>query len=346
MRRWLPLLPLTLIAAVPSFDWGFRRGLEPLPVQGAPGPDRCGRCHAEVDDWKGSRHHSAWSNDIFQAGYILEPQAFCVNCHAPLPEQGDEIEVNHPWYLAMHPESKAPLPAKQPERKADQGIHCSVCHWREGEVLAPKRSGKAPHPVREAPEMSDPAFCKSCHEFPMPAFHGGEIRVTETPMQSTWTEWAAYAAANGKGTCQSCHMPDGKHTFKGGHDIDLLRASVQVDVAVNGEEAVFTLRSVGVGHHFPTGDLFRNLQLQVKENGEWMTLRRFGREFELTPEGTEIVKRLVQETSLVPGVPQEVPAPRGLPWRLDYHYGAPLDEVAGLVPYDRLVVTLLEGTTP
>jgi len=313
-------------------------------VANAPSPDRCGRCHTdEYRDWKESRHRSAWSNAIFQGGYILEPQAFCVNCHAPLPEQGTEIIANHPWYTAMHPDSSAPIPEKRPEPQADLGVHCAVCHWRNGEVIATQASGNAPHPVREAPEMSDPTFCKNCHEFPMPSFHGSEIRVTDTPMQSTWTEWKAYAAAGGQGTCQSCHLPEGKHSFKGAHDLELLKGSVRVGVATTPTETVFTLESVNTGHHLPTGDLFRNLQLKVLQAGKWRTVHRLGREFSLVAEGDQIVKRLTNTTSLRPGEPQEVRVQGAVEqWALDYHYGAPLDEQSGLVPYDQLVVRLLE----
>ena len=78
--------------------WGFSehhtpltlRENEPLvvPSQG------CQFCHQQqYDDWYASRHRSAWSNDVFQTGYLVEQKDFCVYCHAPLAEPAETLSA-------------------------------------------------------------------------------------------------------------------------------------------------------------------------------------------------------------------------------------------------------------
>ena len=92
-------------------------------------------------------------------------------------------------------------------------------------------------------------------------------------------------------------MPGGRHLFRGAWDVELLRRSPHVDVVdgvglgdgVDGRALV--LRSVDVGHHFPTGDLFRHLTVEVcadghindadadKNDDAWRDVFRIGRVF-------------------------------------------------------------------
>lgn len=55
-------------------------------------------------------------------------------------------------------------------------------------------------------------FCKDCHEFAMPAWDGGAMVLTDTPMQSTWSEWDDWRRAGGDRTCQGCHTRGGRRT--------------------------------------------------------------------------------------------------------------------------------------
>ena len=350
------LLLWTAWAEEPAVEWGFEdhlapltlRDTEPLVVPSA----GCGGCHAQqYADWSASRHRTAWSNDVFQTGYLVEQKDFCVYCHAPLAEQTAEVIANRAWYRAQHPRLNAAmsetlseaLPEKLPEPQAEEGVSCAVCHWREGQLVGPGNGEGAAHPVAAAPDQQASTFCAGCHEFNMPEGHGGEIRFTDVAMQSTFSEWQQWG---GQQTCQDCHMPGGRHLFRGAHDLAFLRTSVSVGVWREGESVVFCLESVATGHHLPTGDLFRHLTLEVDGGDGWHTIHRIGREHAVVAEPTtgEIAKVLISDTSLRPGVPVEVVTDDSVHrWRLRYHYASSEDEMRGLMPMDALVVTLVEG---
>ncbi len=90
-------------------------------------------------------------------------------------------------------------------------------------------------------------------------------------MQKTTREHAA-SAERGR-SCASCHMTANErgrhgHGFAASRDPALLSAALEVDASRDAEgQAVFTLASRGVGHAFPTGDLFRRLVLRVTTRG-------------------------------------------------------------------------------
>lgn len=334
---------LTVLGAVvvlAAFDWGFDGGRTPLDVgDGWPTAARCGACHpAEYTDWQTSRHRMAHSNDIYEAGFVAEPKSFCTNCHSPLPEQVAEVRANLEWYQSQSPRNRAPGAVERlPEPLADEGITCAVCHWRDGVVLATTVSGRAPHETREA-ALRDPAFCASCHQFEMPRVDADGWHTTGELMQATFDEWRAYADAGGRRVCADCHLPDGAHTFRGAHDVDRLRDAVQV----RRRGGSLRIVTAGVGHHVPTGDLFRNLTVEASIDGEWAVLHRIGRQFALVGrDDGHAEHRLVEDTALRPGVPLDVALPAGwTAWRVRYHYGSDVDEARGLVPLDALVVTL------
>ena len=211
--------------------------------------------------------------------------------------------------------------------------------------MGPDGGEGAAHPVTAAPEQRQSEFCAGCHEFFMPEGHGGTISFTDVPMQHTFSEWQAWG---GEQTCQDCHMPDGRHTFRGAHDLSYLRSSVSVDVWREDGAVVFCLESVGVGHHFPTGDLFRHLTLEVDDGSGWRTIHHIGREFDVVIDRQtgDISKQLVADTALRPGVPVEVSVPDAAQWRLRYHYASKEDEVRRLLPLDALIVVMDEGAVP
>ncbi|HEY6477107.1 MAG TPA: cytochrome c3 family protein [Polyangia bacterium] len=289
---------------------------------GAPAASQtCGDCHgAAFEGWSVSTHAAAATNPIYRAGFRAEPRQFCVDCHT---STGARVE---------------------------EGIACGSCH------VSREASGPAGGHVlalRARADLRDPAFCKDCHEFATPAFEGGVQRMTDLPMQRTYSEWLAYRAAGGGGTCQSCHMPGGDHTMRGAHDVELLRRSLAVTASADARGARLTLASIGVGHRFPTGDLFRHLTVEVRAAGDagedaWRVVDRMGRMFETRLDGATMRAYKVEtaDTALAPGSPRVValpPSPGGLDWRVRYHHGSERDEKRGLVSADALFATLAEG---
>ena len=273
----------------------------------------CAGCHpARAAQWERSGHAQSWTSPLFQAGLAVERRQFCVDCHMPSPSASD----------------------------ASRGIGCADCH-------APGE----PHGARATVALRAVDFCMRCHEFATPEWNGGEMHMTALPMQSTYSEWEAYRRTGGAGTCQSCHMPGGDHTMHGAHDVDLLRRALDVRAAVSGGIATFSLRSVNVGHRYPTGDLFRNLTLEIDDGGgPWRTIARAGRAFDTRLDETTLLAHKVEtaNTTLPPGEIRTVTVPARAPlgWRVRYHYGSEQDELLARVSYDALVVTLLEGTAP
>jgi Cytochrome c7 and related cytochrome c len=288
------------------------------------GATACGDCHgAAFESWRTSAHALAATNPIYQAGFRVEPRRFCVDCHTSAGA------------------------------RAEEGIGCASCHSaREGGSPA----GGHAVALRARADLRDPAFCRDCHEFATPAFEGGEMRTTDLPMQRTYSEWLAYRASGGEGTCQSCHMPGGDHQMRGAHDVALLRRSLAVTALADGAGTRLTLASVGVGHGFPTGDLFRHLTVEVRSLADtreeaWRVVDRMGRLFETRLDGATMQAYKVEtaDTALVPGVPRvaRLPASDGaLAWRVRYHYGSERDEKRGFVSADALFATLAAGTFP
>jgi hypothetical protein len=306
---------------------GFSAGERPLALRAPDGGSLsargCGSCHAEVyADWQTTRHRAAWDNAVFLDGLRREPLARCVHCHAPLVEQKREVG----------PLRGRPFSPSSSSSLVHEGVTCAVCHVRDGRVLTtrPVRPDAATpmHDVVIEPALKDPAFCASCHQF---GFSGSDVL-----MQGTWSEWRAFADAGGQGTCQGCHMPGGRHLFRGAWDRDLLRDSLVVDVDRGADGLALVLRSRGVGHHFPTGDLFRHLTVEVSDvdragfddDGAFVAVFRVGRTFG----GEGLDKRVVEDTSLVPGEPRRVPLPPSTRrWRVRYHYAEARHERADVV---------------
>ena len=138
-------------------------------------------------------------------------------------------------------------------------------------------------------------------------------------MQSTYSEWVAYRRAGGAETCQGCHMPQGRHVMSGAHDVELLRGALAVAVS----DGALTVTSVGVGHSFPTGDVFRHLTVEVREDGgapgAWRVVARLGRRFDTRLDGETLLARKVEtaDTSLRPGEARVVRLPAAAKsWRV------------------------------
>ncbi|MFO0739318.1 MAG: multiheme c-type cytochrome [Labilithrix sp.] len=129
------------------------------------------------------------------------------------------------------------------------GIGCTACHSadRRHASTAPDR----PHATTKE--------CRSCHDFDVPG--------TAAMLQATEREHRASPFADR--TCESCHMKRGGHRFDVTRNADFLARAIVVDDArVGGGAVVVRVASRGVGHRFPTGDLFRRLRIVVAGYGQ------------------------------------------------------------------------------
>lgn len=222
----------------------------------------CGGCHPEITaEWSESQHRSAWSDPVFLAGYAVDRQPECRECHAPLQEEPSD-----------------PPPSAVAARN---GVACRSCHARAGAIAGPV--GPRAHGGPVEPAWGQGAACDGCHEFPFPPATARRPATFDPrePMQRTMSEWASAGAAE---TCQGCHMPwrtDARgrryrsHRMLGIDDIELMTKAVRVELRASAESHAthativeLEVHADAIGHAFPTGDMFRVAELRVWPEGE------------------------------------------------------------------------------
>jgi mono/diheme cytochrome c family protein len=187
------------------------------------------------------------------ADAVDEHQA-CLRCHAPLAEQAQDLRD------ALT--AKAGVSAANVSGAAyTHGLSCAGCHVRDHRRFGPpRRDGSAPAEDDTLPHggwqasaaFEDSRFCAACHQF-QPDGYALEGKLLE----NTYEEWRASRHARENRSCQSCHMPDRRHLWRGIHDPDMVRAGLVIETtapAADGGRIEAELRIVnhGVGHAFPT----------------------------------------------------------------------------------------------
>jgi hypothetical protein len=206
----------------------------------------CVACHADIAaEWASSLHQHAWTDNVFQKAYDVEPLAFCRGCHAPESD-----------------------PAREPTAQAQAiGVGCVTCHVDNGHIHAAHPSPNALHEVIADAQMATPRVCARCHQFDFPA---SAHQISPLPMQDTAHEHASSSRA--ATSCQGCHMPivdgpDGKHrshAFAVLADPSMLKRAVLARADRSGDKLRVTLEAGDVGHAFPTGDMFRRLEVRAR----------------------------------------------------------------------------------
>jgi len=341
--RWVALGAMLLAGAAAAESpspWDFGSFLEPVRVEGA-SAQTCEPCHSEVyAAWNQSRHRRSLDNPVFLDGFAAEPHPRCIYCHAPL-----EVQAKAALRRRSALVKERTLDSVPRESLAHEGITCVTCHVRGGAVLtANPNAVDEGHPLKLEPRLADPSFCASCHEFMGHEVIDGASVLTDEKMQTTWSEWRAYRERGGPGTCQSCHMPGKSHAFRGAYDLDFLRGALALRVEPARGQLVAVLESRGVGHDFPTGDVFRHLTLWA----DGRAVARFGQTFELrTKDDGALQLRRTGNTAIAPFEPTRVVLPAGTRRvRVTYHYAEERHERRGTVPQSELVVELASVEVP
>jgi hypothetical protein len=312
---------VSIAAALASRDAGTRE------VAAMPGPGlhghadpvsenaACERCHVEIAaEWRSSLHHLSDTDPVYRRALAIEPLGFCRGCHAPEAD----------------PAGPAPAPLSR------LGTGCVTCHVPGQAVLAALTGSKgakapSPHPVQREAAFGADGACAGCHEFAFP--HRPE-RQARLLMQSTVSEHRASPLADA--SCASCHMPDAgpagrrhrSHVFTGARDAELVKRAVRVTAERRGTVARIRIEAVGVGHAFPTGDLFRRLEVSAEAIGadqqvDAEATRHLARHFAVG-KGTQI-RVLASDDRVSPGAPASVdlelgPGAKGreIVWRVAY----------------------------
>jgi len=273
-KRWL-LAAAALLAAVaavvalwpaPTPDpaqFLAQHWQRPLPPQGPPpaafsaleaslDPAACGQCHAsQYADWRGSLHSRSMTAGILWQLRLL-PQAEanqCLDCHAPLAEQKALLAREHGWTGAP----AQPPPAYVPTDLGHAGLTCAGCHVRRHQRFGPPpRPGidpaGAPHGgFTVAAAFEDSRFCAGCHQFPADGPRtAGKLR------EDTYEQWRASEFAARGVSCQSCHMPERRHLWRGVHTPEMVGAALSPALEIRDGVARARLTNSGAGHYFPT----------------------------------------------------------------------------------------------
>lgn len=211
----------------------------PVPPQGEPvrgwtglerslHPAACGVCHPrQYFDWKQTLHAKAYSLG-FRAELAYTEDASCFECHTPLAEQ-------------------RPDPAL-----AATGVNCASCHVRAHRRHAPplapfdqlrhRRTGRHGGALRDE-FLETASFCAPCHQFS----EGDASPLHGKMIMDTLREWESSPAAAKGQTCQSCHMPDRRHLWRGIHDPETVRRALAIEARGG---TIFLANSAG--HRVPT----------------------------------------------------------------------------------------------
>lgn len=280
---WLILLALIVLFLLWRFvrpmnifvvDERFERPMQVETPRGiaSVSAKECGRCHREIyREWAGSMHARAWTEPYFQVDFKYDGSLqICLNCHTPLVNQQQDLVLGFRDRDKFDP-ILAPNPAYDASLR-DEGVTCAVCHIRNGRIVGPFPTDRAPHPVEHDPEMSKGIKpCLKCHVV------SGKRWDTFYAIPPCGT--VAEIDAGGQAMdCVDCHMPavvrpaaEGmsarkgrRHLFQGGHHPERVKESLRVEHRLEKDELVVTLTNVGAAHYLPTGTPDRHLTLELK----------------------------------------------------------------------------------
>lgn len=288
MRWKKPVYAALAIVAALFLVWRFIRPLNifvvderferPLQVETPAGlaslrAADCGTCHQAIyREWSGSMHAKAWSDPYFQVDLLFDgSQQICLNCHTPLVDQQEHLVLGFRDRQKFRPILE-PNPAFDPVLR-DEGVTCAVCHVRNGMIVGPYGTDRAPHAVQADPAMTSGVKpCERCHVVP------GDRWDTFYAVPPCGTV-AEIAKSGREPDCIGCHMPairrsaaeDGpvragrRHLFMGGHVPDQVKKAVQVQYERRGKgRFTVTLTNIGASHFVPTGTPDRHLTLELR----------------------------------------------------------------------------------
>ena len=283
---------------------------------------QCGICHQDhYKEWQQSTHAHAWTDLQFQAELKKESSPFmCINCHIPLQNQQEYIIEG-----LIDGDIYQPVKKKNPKfDKAlqQEGINCASCHVRDGAIIGPTGTKKAPHKTVKDTKFLSESLCISCHNAI------AVITPTLACSFETGDEWKA-GPYYGDQTCIDCHMqaterevmkgmgnrPSRIHNFAGSgipkfdtvttnikNGLEFYPSSLQKSFGLNDSvRYMFKVKNEHAGHKVPTGDPERYFLIHFElknRSGEIVASKtdRIGEEWQWHP----AVKKL-SDNNLLPG---------------------------------------------
>ncbi len=266
-------------------------GAEGASVRDSLWPADCGSCHrAQYEDWRTSLHSRA-----MDAGVVGQLKSMdeadrrdCQRCHAPLREQLDPATSLN-----------------------GEGLVCAGCHMREGRIYGPRRrdgstlaaSAGMPHGGWTAnAAFEDARFCGACHQFDATG-----LALNGKPLENTVEEWKSSRYARDGRACQSCHMPDRRHLWRGIHDPAMTRAGITIERLPAAVEPGSRLTSgwrivnSGTGHFFPTYVTPRIVATIRQETGSGKALDGTEVRYVIAREVSADLAEELSDTRIAPG---------------------------------------------
>jgi len=245
---WLSLLMMVCVLFTNTILWAAADNdywQLPIPPQGdAPqthlpithdiSPKTCALCHKkQVDEWQDSYHAKAASAGLIgQLHYFDQDNAeSCLSCHTPRSEQIEDWRDQTLKFKAT-------------------GIDCASCHLRQHQRYGVNRKETAVHGIVKAKPLFKKAdFCSRCHQFS----EGRGLKLAGTFLENTHQEWKQSKWSQGQQqTCQSCHMPNGSHRFRGIHDAEMTRSAFKIQAIREATGVKLSLSNQFAGHALPT----------------------------------------------------------------------------------------------
>lgn len=291
----------------------------PLRAQGTPpdhftspeaalDPQSCGTCHAaQFRDWKQSLHSRAMGPGVLGQLLDMDPEATqdCLRCHAPLKEQADSLITA----LASGRDRKSASSKNAGAQLHEHGVVCAACHLRGHRRYGPaRRQGSTPDAATKLPHngwvssvaFEDSRFCSACHQFEKDGY-----ALNGKPLENTYEEWKTSRYAREGRTCQSCHMPERRHLWRGIHDPQMVKGGVTIDVTPASihsgmVSAALTIKNTGVGHHFPTYVTPRVVVEAYQEDAGGRIWKDTLREFVIARQVSPDLSREIADTRLAP----------------------------------------------
>jgi hypothetical protein len=322
-----PLDDVTRTAPSPvRSDWLVAHQATPVAPQGPPPPEwssleqaidpqSCGTCHSQqLEDWSQSWHALGMGPGVM--GQLVDWDGSndglvgqCNRCHAPLAEQTPRVRTG---------EGEAATWSDNPNYVASsrtQGLTCAGCHVRGHLRYGPPNDTNdgsvGPHAgfIARA-EFQDPAFCADCHDF-----KPGQKALNGKLLQETSEEWARTPQAAAGQTCQSCHMPEGRHLWKGIHDPDTVRGAIDVQARLSAAgsgffdpiQASLTLTNTGAAHRLPTYSTPQITLIIEQIDADGQAIDGTRHEGAVTRHITPNLKEELVDTRLLPGESYALP---------------------------------------
>ena len=287
-------------------------------------PQDCGQCHTnQWQQWQTSLHSRSMGPGLMWQLQVMDQAQgnLCLRCHAPLAEQKGLLARDLGWPT----QPKGEPPSYVPAALAQQGLVCAACHVRGHRRYGPPPSAPTPAsaPVHGGFEphdaFADSRFCAHCHQFPADG-----PQVAGKLNEDTYEQWKASPQAAQGQSCQSCHMPQRQHLWRGIHDADMTRRAIEVSLTVQAlgqgrHLATANVRNIGAGHHFPTY-MVPKVELQFWRVGS--DERRVALGAQQIGWNVDVnLQRETQDTRIPAGqarrFEQHFEAPEGGPWQVE-----------------------------